>query len=82
MFIVEIRLVGKKQFMEISIKENKNILLTSLFVPTSSVMGKQYCGGTPANAVYKLNLPIVIPIPLQPKSPKPNIRSPSVTTIA
>jgi hypothetical protein len=32
--------------------------------------------------VYKLNLPTGIPIPLQPKSPKPKIRSPSVTTIA
>ncbi len=55
---------------------------TSLFVPTSRVIGKQYSGATPANAVYKLNLPTGIPIPLQPKSPKPKIRSPSVTTIA
>ncbi len=32
--------------------------------------------------VYSCNLPTGIPIPEEPKSPKPKIRSPSVTTIA
>lgn len=61
---------------------SNNLIITWLFVPTSSVIGKQYSGATPAKAVYKLNLPTGIPMPLQPRSPKPRIRSPSVTTIA
>ncbi len=32
--------------------------------------------------VYNCNLPTGIPIPKAPRSPKPKIRSPSVTTIA
>jgi len=36
----------------------------------------------PAKAVYNDNLPTGIPIPHAPRSPRPRIRSPSVTTIA
>lgn len=40
-----------------------------------------HSGGTPAQQVYKTNLPIGIPIPQMPRSPRPNIRPPSVTTV-
>jgi len=36
----------------------------------------------PAKAVYNDNLPTGMPIPHAPRSPRPRIRSPSVTTIA
>ena len=53
----------------------------SVLVPTSKVMGNVWCGLIPARAVYNDSLPIGIPIPQAPKSPRPKIRSPSVTTI-
>lgn len=57
-------------------------ILTRLFVPTSNTMGKHSWGLIPANAVYKASFPTGMPIPQAPKSPRPKIRSPSVTTIA
>jgi hypothetical protein len=36
----------------------------------------------PPQAVYKASLPMGIPMPLQPRSPNPKIRSPSVRTTA
>ena len=51
-------------------------------VPTSKTTGRQFCGGMPPIAVYSESLPTGIPIPLAPRSPKPRILSPSVTTIA
>ena len=53
-----------------------------MFVPTSSVIGRQLLGGTPAHAVYRASLPIGMPMPYVPRSPRPRILSPSVTTIA
>lgn len=55
---------------------------TWLFVPTSRVMGKHWCGLMPARAVYSANLPTGMPMPHAPKSPSPRILSPSVTTMA
>ena len=57
-------------------------LLTCVFVPTSRVMGKHWCGLIPARAVYSANFPTGMPIPYAPKSPSPRILSPSVTTMA
>lgn len=57
-------------------------LPTWLLVPTSRVMGRHWWGLMPAKAVYRANLPTGIPIPHAPKSPRPRILSPSVTTIA
>lgn len=57
-------------------------IITSLFVPTSMVIGRHWWGLIPARAVYKDNFPTGIPIPHAPRSPRPRIRSPSVTTIA
>ena len=51
-------------------------LFTSLFVPTSSVIGRQYSAGTSANVVERLH------IPWHPRSPKSKIRSTLITTIA
>ena len=50
--------------------------------PTSICTGRQCLGDSPAHAVYRASLPIGIPIPFTPRSPRPRIRSPSVTTIA
>jgi len=52
-----------------------------LFVPTSMVIGSAYAGCTPAHAVYRDNLPIGMPMPSAPRSPRPRMRSPSVTTM-
>ena len=38
-------------------------------------------GWMPAQAVYSESLPTGIPMPLEPRSPRPRMRSPSVTTI-
>ena len=57
-------------------------LLTSLSVPTSSTMGRHWLGGTPPMAVYRDSFPTGIPMPFAPRSPRPKIRSPSVTTTA
>ena len=57
-------------------------LPTSLFVPTSRTTGRHCWGGIPPIAVYNDNFPQGIPIPKAPRSPKPRIRSPSVTTTA
>jgi hypothetical protein len=57
-------------------------LLTCVFVPTSRVTGKHWCGLMPARAVYSANLPTGMPMPYAPKSPSPRILSPSVTTMA
>ena len=57
-------------------------LHTWVLVPTSKVIGKQWWGLIPANAVYNDNLPTGMPMPWAPRSPNPNILSPSVTTIA
>jgi len=35
----------------------------------------------PAQAVYSDSLPIGMPMPFAPRSPRPRMRSPSVTTI-
>ena len=56
--------------------------LTSLSVPTSNTTGRHWCGGTPPIAVYRDSFPTGIPIPKAPRSPRPRIRSPSVTTTA
>lgn len=53
---------------------------SSLSVPTSIVTGKTLCGAIPPAAQYKLNFPMGMPIPFAPKSPRPRIREPSVTT--
>lgn len=58
------------------------LLPTWLFVPTSSVMGRHWWGLMPARAVYRASLPTGMPIPHAPKSPRPRILSPSVTTMA
>ena len=50
-------------------------------VPTSIVIGRHWCGGMPAQAVYSVSLPMGMPMPCAPRSPRPRIRSPSVTTI-
>ncbi len=55
---------------------------TSLSVPTSSRMGRHCCGGIPPIAVYSASFPLGIPIPNAPRSPRPRILSPSVTTMA
>lgn len=46
------------------------------------VIGRHWWGLMPARAVYKASLPTGMPMPQAPKSPRPRIRSPSVTTIA
>src|ERR1022692_493850 len=51
----------------------------SLLVPASTYMGSRYCGGTPAQAVYSCSLPMGMPAPFAPRSPRPRIRPPSVT---
>ena len=53
----------------------------SLFVPTSNMTGRHWVGGMPAQAVYSDNFPIGMPMPPAPRSPRPSMRSPSVTTI-
>src|SRR6201987_770159 len=53
----------------------------SLLVPASRYIGRRYCGGTPAHAVYNCSLPIGMPMPLAPKSPRPRIRPELVTQI-
>src|SRR5215471_15002787 len=45
----------------------------------SRTIGRQYCGGTPVQAVHRASLPIGMPMPPAPRSPKPRMRSPSVT---
>lgn len=50
-------------------------------VPRSSVRGRVASGLIPAHAVYSASLPTGMPMPLMPKSPRPNIRDPSVTTV-
>jgi len=47
----------------------------------SSVIGKHRSGSMPAHTVYKFNLPMGMPIPSAPRSPRPKMRSPSVTTM-
>ena len=53
---------------------------SSLSVPTSSITGSPRSGSSPPQAVYRVSLPIGIPIPWAPRSPRPRMRSPSVTT--
>ena len=53
----------------------------SLLVPTSSMTGRHSVGWIPAQAVYSDNLPMGIPIPSAPRSPRPRILSPSVMTM-
>lgn len=57
---------------------SKRVLLP---VPRSNIKGRVTSGLIPAHAVYKANLPTGIPMPLIPRSPSPNIRDPSVTTV-
>ena len=52
-----------------------------LFVPQSSMTGRHCVGWMPAQAVYRESLPTGMPIPFAPRSPRPRIRSPSVTTM-
>mmetsp|Transcript_7168 Transcript_7168/g.22304 ORF Transcript_7168/g.22304 Transcript_7168/m.22304 type:complete len:215 (+) Transcript_7168:1875-2519(+) len=52
----------------------------SFSVPTSMHTDITFLGSTPPNTVYNIDFPSQIPIPFAPKSPKPKIRSPSVTT--
>src|SRR6218665_2225115 len=59
-----------------------NTILTSLSVPTSRTTGRHAVGLTPPIAVYRASFPVGIPIPHAPRSPRPRILSPSVTTIA
>lgn len=54
-------------------------LSCALFVPTSTVMGRSQSGGAPA-APYTTHLPVGMPMPCAPRSPRPRIRSPSVMT--
>jgi len=49
-----------------------------LLVPRSRVNGRVASGRIPAQAVYRANLPMGIPMPLMPRSPSPRIREPSV----
>ena len=56
-------------------------LLLDLLVPTSRVTGRVWLGGMPAMAVFRASLPTGMPMPWAPRSPRPRIRSPSVTTI-
>lgn len=51
-------------------------------VPTSKVIGRHWDGCTPASAVYRDSFPTGMPIPNTPRSPRPRMRSPSVTQIA
>ena len=51
-----------------------------LSVPTSSETGRVIKGGIPAPAEYRASLPMAMPIPPAPRSPKPRIRSLSVAT--
>jgi len=44
-------------------------------------VGSVSSGGIPAQAVYKLNFPVGMPMPPTPWSPRPRMRSPSVTTM-
>mmetsp|Transcript_10518 Transcript_10518/g.26102 ORF Transcript_10518/g.26102 Transcript_10518/m.26102 type:complete len:262 (-) Transcript_10518:257-1042(-) len=53
----------------------------SLLVPTSRHSGRHTEGSTPAAAVYSVILPSLMPMPPAPRSPRPRMRSPSVTTI-
>ena len=57
-------------------------LLTLLFVPTSIMTGRHTSGSMPLHTVYRASFPTGIPIPQQPRSPRPRIRSPSVITMA
>jgi hypothetical protein len=47
----------------------------------SRTTGRVPAGSTPPPAVYRFNFPTLIPIPPTPKSPRPRIRDPSVTTM-
>jgi len=67
---------------KVCLRACKVLYHTPLLVPTSSVIGRQLLGGTPAQAVYRASLPIGMPMPYVPRSPRPSILSPSVTTIA
>ena len=50
-------------------------------VPTSSTIGSVRAGSMPPMRVYSESLPIGMPMPPMPWSPRPRIRCPSVTTI-
>ena len=53
-----------------------------LFVPTSSETGRVSEGWRPHAAVYRASFPTGMPMPPAPWSPRPRIRSLSVTTIS
>ena len=48
-------------------------------MPASMVMGSVQRGSTPASPEYSASFPTGMPMPLAPKSPRPKMRSPSVT---
>lgn len=50
-------------------------------VPRSNIRGSVASGLMPAQPMYNASLPTGIPMPLIPRSPSPNIREPSVTTV-
>ena len=89
--VKQVPLLEKKKFTEtllfiisilFKVLGSVSSFCTWLFVPTSRVMGKHWCGLMPARAVYSANLPTGMPMPHAPKSPSPRILSPSVTTMA
>ena len=51
-----------------------------LSVPTSMHTGRHWFGRIPAHTLYSKILPSAMPMPPAPRSPRPKIRSPSVTT--
>ena len=50
-------------------------------VPTSRLTGSVCAGWIPATAVYRASLPMGMPMPPAPWSPRPRIRSLSVATM-
>mmetsp|Transcript_1918 Transcript_1918/g.3399 ORF Transcript_1918/g.3399 Transcript_1918/m.3399 type:complete len:227 (+) Transcript_1918:26-706(+) len=55
--------------------------MAGVLQPKSSCTGNVCLGSTPPHPLYNKSLPMGIPIPLHPKSPRPRMRSPSVTTM-